>query len=184
MKSEQLIQSLIEQTNQIINKIENLKNEHLEMLKWKSDVESWNILECLEHLNLYGEFYLNEIDKAISKAKTLIEENFKSGFLGNYFSKSMLPKEKLNKMKTFKDKNPMNSNLDMQMVFDEFINQQMKMLDLLNKARKVSLNKTKIKTSFSALIKLKLGDAFQFVVNHNKRHLEQIERIKIEFKNA
>ena len=48
MKSEQLIQSLIEQTKQNINKIENLKNENLETLKWKPEVESWNILECLE----------------------------------------------------------------------------------------------------------------------------------------
>lgn len=184
MKSEQLIQSLIEQTKQNINKIENLKNENLETLKWKPEVESWNILECLEHLNLYGEFYLNEIEKSISSAITLSEENFKSGFLGNYFSKSMLPKEKPNKMKTFKDKNPLNTNLDKQQVFNEFINQQMKMLDLLNNSRKVSLNKTKVKTSISSLIKLKLGDAFQFVINHKIRHLEQIERIKMQFKNA
>lgn len=43
----------------------------------------------------------------------------------------MLPKEKLNKMKTFKDKNPLNANLD-KLIIDKFINQQIKLLDLLN----------------------------------------------------
>ena len=36
---------------------------------------------------------------------------------------SLLPKGKLNKMKTFKDKNPLNANLD-KTVIDKFINQQ------------------------------------------------------------
>ena len=40
----------------------------------------------------------------------------------------MLPKQRLNKIKTFKDKNPLNSRLDIK-VIDEFINQQTKMID-------------------------------------------------------
>ncbi len=184
MKSEQLIQSLIEQTKQIINKVENLKTENLKTLKWKSDESSWNILECLKHLNLYGKFYISEIEKSISNSNSQTEEHFKSGFLGNYFAKSMLPKEKLNKMKTFKNKNPLNSNLDGQQVFDEFINQQLKIIDLLNHSRKVSLNKTKVITTLSSLIKLRLGDAFQFVINHNLRHLKQIKRIQSQLENA
>lgn len=184
MKSEQLIQSLIEETKQVINKVENLKTENLKTLKWKSDINSWNILECLEHLNLYGKFYLHEIEKSISNSNAQTEEYFKYGFLGNYFAKSMLPKEKLNKMKTFNDKNPSNSNLDKQQVFDEFINQQLKMVELLHKSRKVSLNKTKVKTTLSTLFRIKLGDAFQFVINHNLRHLKQIEKIKSQLINA
>jgi hypothetical protein len=43
----------------------------------------------------------------------------------------MLPKEKLNKMKTFKDKNPLNAKLD-KAVIDKFTNQQTKLLELIN----------------------------------------------------
>lgn len=63
-------------------------------------------------------------------------------------------------------------------VIDKFISQQLLFIDLLNQARKVSLNKTKITTSISKLIKLKLGDTFQFLINHNLRHLKQIERVE------
>ena len=89
----------------------------------------------------------------------------------------MLPKENLKKMKTFKDKNPLNSNLTKD-VIDEFLNQQIKLLDLLNKSRKVSLNKVKISISITTLIKLKLGDTFRFYINHMIRHMKQIERIE------
>lgn len=95
----------------------------------------------------------------------------------------MLPKEKLNKMKTFKDKNPLNANLD-KTVIDKFINQQIKLLDLLNQSRNISLNKVKIPTSISSLIRLKLGDTFQFFVNHIIRHLKQIDRIQEAMKKA
>lgn len=91
----------------------------------------------------------------------------------------MLPQSKLNKMKTFKDKNPLNANLDITVIAD-FISQQIKLIDLLNQSNNVSLNKVKISTSISSLIKLKLGDTFRFIINHTLRHLKQIERIQAE----
>ena len=183
MQSETLIQSLVEQTRQIINQVENLTTDDLNTLTWKENKTSWSILECLEHLNLYGDFYLPEIESKIKKSNTKFDTEFKTGFLGNYFAKSMLPKEKLNKMKTFEDKNPLNAKLD-KSVIDKFINQQIKLLDLLNQSRGVSLNKVRIETSISSLIKLKMGDTFQFFINHIIRHLKQIDRIRTEIKNA
>jgi hypothetical protein len=182
MQTEDLIQSLIEQTRQIINQGEKLKTCDSYSLTWKENETSWSILECLEHLNLYGDFYLPQMEEEITHSTTKAETIFKSGPVGNYFAKSMLPKEKLNKMKTFKDKNPINAQLD-KTVIDKFINQQIKLLNLLDLSRSVSLNKVKIKTSISGLIKLKLGDTFQFFINHIIRHLSQIERIQKAMEN-
>ena len=173
-QSETLTLDLIETTRQNLNFTELLKKKTDIELNWKQNSESWSILECLEHLNLYGHFYITEIEKAILNSKNKSEEQFKSGILGNYFAKSMLPKQKLNKMKTFKDKNPINSKLDRK-VIDEFINQQIKIIDLLNKSKGVSLNKNKVKITLTKWIKLKLGDTFRFVINHNVRHIKQIE---------
>lgn len=183
MQSDKLIQTLLEQTRQIINQAEKLKSYNLNALTWKEKEISWNTLECLEHLNLYGDFYLPQIESKIKNSTTKTDIEFHSGILGNYFAKSMLPKEKLNKMKTFKDKNPINENLD-NLVIDKFINQQIMLLELLNQSRNVSLNKVKIQTSISSLIKLKLGDTFQFFINHIIRHLKQIDIIQQRLKNA
>ena len=149
MQSEKLIQSLIEQTRQIINQAEKLKNYDLHTLTWKENETSWSMLECLEHLNLYGDFYLPQIENKIKNSSSKNELEFKTGLLGNYFANSMLPKEKLNKMKTFKDKNPLDASLDTT-VITKFIDQQHQLIGLLNQSRNVSLNKVKIPTSISS----------------------------------
>ncbi len=183
MQTEKLLQSLIEQTKQIINQAEKLKGYDLHTLSRKANPTSWSMLECLEHLNLYGDFYLPQIEDKIKSSATQPDTEFKSGWLGNYFAESMLPKEKLNKMKTFKDKNPLNAKLDAS-VIDRFISQQIKLLDLLSLSGKVSLNKIKISTSISKLIKLKLGDTFRFYINHMTRHMQQVDRIMVAMKNT
>lgn len=145
-------------------------------LNFRISEDSWSVLECLEHLNRYGNFYIPEITQRISSSKTASKPDFKPGVLGNYFAKSMLPKEKLNTMKTLKAMNPIHSELNKEVV-DEFVNQQQQLLDLLEKAGFVDLEKTKTAISISKLITLKLGDTFRFVIYHNERHIVQAQRI-------
>jgi len=181
MLTEQFIQGLIEETRKVLNQSEKLNAKDLNYLTWKSNTESWSILECLEHLNLYGDYYLPEIRKAIRRSTAAPDTNVKPGWLGNYFAKSMLPKEKLNKMKTFKDKDPMNLHAPLtKEIIAVFIGQQHELLELLNEAKGANLNRIRIKTSISPLLRLKLGDTFHFVINHIIRHMAQIERVERE----
>ena len=183
MQSEQLIQTLEQQTKAIIARIESLKSLDQQTLTWKADPQSWSVLECLEHLNLYGRFYLPQMAYKIKQASSGPEPEFKSGFLGNYFANSMLPKEKLNKMKTFKDKNPLNARLDLS-VIDSCLAQQTELLNLLKLSRQVSLNRVRIETSLSSLLRFRLGDTFRFIINHILRHLSQAERVLAEMKGV
>jgi hypothetical protein len=183
ISSEKLIQDLIESTRKNINQAEKFSTLSIEKLNWKAEQESWSILECLEHLNLYGDFYIPEIKICILNSKTSQEKNFSSGFLGNYFAKSMLPKEKLNKMKTFKDKNPIGSDLDKKTI-QRFISQQEQLLNLLDESRKIDLNRTKTAISISKWIKLKLGDTFRVVVYHNERHIMQANKTLLSAKTV
>ncbi len=178
IQSGKLIDELVEITNQHLEFAQQLQYKSNEELNYRKSPESWNTLECLEHLNLYGRFYIPEIDNRINSSKTTPQKEFKSGFLGNYFAKSMLPKDKLNKMKTFKSMNPIHKNLDKN-VLEEFISQQKQILELLEKSRKVNLEKVKTSISITHFIKLKLGDTFRFVINHNTRHVIQAKKINL-----
>ncbi len=171
---------------QLLNELTNLTKQHLsfiqqlealpdQVLTQKAHETSWSALECIEHLNRYGHFYLPEISKRVAETRTEAAPVFKSGWLGNYFANSMLPKEKLNKMKTFAAMNPLNSNVD-RTVIDTFILQLQTMLDLLQQCRNVNLNTIKTSISISSFIKLKLGDTLRVVIYHNERHVKQIER--------
>lgn len=176
IKSKELIDQLITESKEVLAYAEQLKSLSSEELNYRVSNESWSVLECLEHLNLYGRFYIPEMTKRINESKESRSEYFKSGALGNYFANSMLPKEKLNKMKTFKEMNPIHSNLD-DSVIDEFISQQHDLLNLLEKARVYDLKKIKITISISKWVKLRLGDTFRFVINHNIRHIAQAKRV-------
>lgn len=180
IQSMDLLRDLKKRTQTIITQVEDeIQHFSIEQLNWKANAESWSILECLEHLNLYGQFYIPAIRKAIDGAKKIDQlPLFKSGILGNYFAKSMLPKEGVvtNKMKTFRDKYPASSQLNKK-VIENFLHQQHQFLTLLDAAEQVNLNKTKTPITISNLIKLKLGDTFRFVIYHHQRHMVQIQNL-------
>ncbi len=171
-----LIEDLITRTKEVLNAIEEFKMLPEATLNWRAAAESWSILENIEHLNLYGDFYLPEMQRRIQAApKRQGDYTFKSGVFGNYFAEAMLPKEKLNSMKTFKDKNPLGSQLD-KSVLDRFVQQEKTMLDILQQARQIDLVKTKSATTLP-VIKFRLGDTFRFVIYHHQRHIVQAQKV-------
>ena len=84
--------------------------------------------------------------------------------------------EKLNKMKTFKDKNPIHSQLDRK-VIDICLQQQQEILDLLKLSESKSLQAIRIPTTLSKWIRMNAGDTFHFIIQHNLRHLKQMHNI-------
>lgn len=176
LTSEKLLQDLLEITRENVNTVENFKNNSIELLNWKENLESWSVLECIEHLNRYGDFYIPEITNKMNTSNTKSSQLFKSNWLGRYFSESVSYKDKLNKMKTFKSMNPLNSNLNMA-TLEKFIRQQQQIIELLDKSKNINLDKTKTAISISKLIKLKLGDTYRVLIFHNQRHIKQAENV-------
>lgn len=174
--TEQLLNDLIESTISNIQEVQSFTLLSTEKLNYKISKESWSILECIAHLNLYGDFYIPEITKRMQKSNSTPRLDFKSGYLGNYFAEMMIPKVKPKKMKTFKIMNPLGSALDTS-TLTRFIAQQNQILELLNQARLIDLQKIKTSISISKLIKLKLGDTFRVVIYHNQRHISQANKI-------
>ena len=186
----ELTQNLVKEIQTILEKAEQLQQLSNEELNTRPNTESWTVLECIEHLNRYSEFYLEEIEKRIDekmdKNKKQGNEKagnytFKSGFVGNYSANSMLPNAtgkkagQINKMTTFKDKDPIHSGVDRK-VLETFIDDQNEFLRLLEKSKNINLNKTKASLTIP-ILKFNLGDTFRFVINHQIRHFLQIERI-------
>ncbi len=139
----------------------------------------WSAVQCLEHLNSYGRFYLPAMEKAIDREeKQLYYTYFKSGLLGNYFYRLMLPgldgKPK-KKMRSPKDHRPA-EQLNTAQVLSEFISQLEKLEQLIILAQKRDLNRIKVPISIAPFIKLKLGDVLLFYTAHIRRHLLQAER--------
>ncbi|MEO6668745.1 MAG: DinB family protein [Ferruginibacter sp.] len=139
-------------------------------------VDRWSAIQCLEHLNSYGRYYLPAIEKAISRStQNKPVASFTSGLIGNYFYKLMLPANDgslKKKMKSPKDHVPIKL-LDPTKVLNEFISQQELIGQLLTRAQFINISKARVGISIAPFIKLKLGDVFLFLVAHINRHMLQ-----------
>ena len=175
-KSTQLLKELTANTENHIKRVSAFLEMSDEHLNQRPGPKSWTVLECIEHLNRYGDYYIPAMRERMEADSKPAAELFKSGLLGNYFANTMLPKAKMKKMSTFKDKNPLGSALNKSTI-RRFNQQQLDMLELLELAENKNLNSIKIPITITRFIKFKLGDTFRFLIYHNERHIQQAERV-------
>jgi hypothetical protein len=172
-----LIDDLLRRMETATAKVKTFRQLSIHQLSYKRG-DQWSILECIEHLNRYGDFYLVEIENRIIENKNRPGSKvFYSGLLGNYFANLMEVKDgKMTKMKSPKDKNPANVDLSETTII-RFLKQQEQLVNLLSSCRSMDLTRTKCAISLTRLIKLRLGDTLRFFTYHIERHVLQAERI-------
>jgi DinB superfamily len=162
-QASELLNELIALSEQNSNRARILKTKAIIELNYKASPEKWSVLQCIDHLNQYGDYYLPAIARQLETAsQSKSDSTFKSGLLGNYFANLMQVNEgNIKKMKSPKDKLPSASDLSLTTI-DRFLKQQDRLLELLKEAQNKDLVKTKVSTSLHKLIRLRLGDTFRF----------------------
>lgn len=171
-----LLAELKQITKQNIENAERLIALPKNALTFREGPDKWNVLECIQHLNWYSDYYNPEIERRMKAAPRKEAPIFKTNWLGKKFVKAVAPiSQGAKMMNTLKSKNPMNMEFNSP-ILDQFIKDQHKMLELLKTAEHVDLTKVKTGITISKWIKIRLGDTFRVVIYHNQRHLEQAER--------
>ncbi|MEO0726553.1 MAG: DinB family protein [Bacteroidota bacterium] len=179
--SQELIQELDHTVRQGITQIEELKQRSLDALQADPQQGKWTAAQHLFHLNFYASFYTEAMEASLDQAKSKPKETFRSGWLGNYFTQIIGPAEVDMPLKT-KMKSPDNakppagSELDVYAQLEAYLGFQHRLLYLLQRAQQVDLGGHRVSISISRFIRLKLGDTFRFVVAHQERHLQHLER--------
>lgn len=144
--------------------------------------ERWSIAQCLEHLNSYGQYYLPALENAIQKGENApmkAAARFRSGWLGNYFVNSMQPRADGSiglKAKAVKAHTPAQT-LDVVAVVTVFLDQQHRLLALLERAKNVNIQGLRVPISIARFIRLSVGDTFRFLIAHEQRHVLQAQRV-------
>lgn len=173
---------LLNELQATLTKCTNTVNDFLKLdanlLNQKTSKEAWSALECIEHLNLYADFYIPKFIDIVNKATAgTAVDTFSSGFLGGWAAKSMKVTngKAITKMKTFKSKNPINSILTTATI-DKFLQQQQQLELVLAKAAAINLNKNRCATTLGFFISFKFGDILQFIIYHIERHIIQAKK--------
>lgn len=176
IESTSLLEELVAKLDKATAIAEGFKELELAELNARKSRDSWSLLECIEHLNRYGYFYLPEIENRIlAQSGGKKSGIFKSGLLGNYLVNLIkMDGTKIRKMKTATAMNPIQTLLD-EKTIGIFLKQQQRLRSLLEQARNIDLTRTTTKTTLSPFIKLRLGDTLRFMVHHIERHVAQAE---------
>ncbi len=174
-KSGDLLNELQEDVRKVVECAQFFKETDKSKLVYRIDESKWSVVQVLEHLNAFNRHYLPAIDKAFSEHQGSPSAWFNSGYWGEKFTKSMKPtnvfeiKNKMKGMKKFSFPNSLNVDT----VLNEFYGQQEKLLHLLDVAKSKDLSSIHIPITLTKLIKLRLGDAFRFLIAHEQRHMIQ-----------
>lgn len=168
-----LEQQVEEQLKEVIAVFQNLPEDRL----LQPDANGgWSMAECIEHLNAYGDFYLPRLQKALSNAPALQQpDRFKHSLLSRYFIAMINPGASTKKYKAMKKYRPVGLT-DPHAIVSRFIQQLEELLQLIMQAEQKNLMKVNVATTLSPLIKIPAGDAIQFVLMHNRRHLLQARK--------
>jgi hypothetical protein len=176
MKTTELVSQLKAQTEKIIIAVETqFSSLPDEQLNYKPAADSWSILECFEHLNLYNQYYLTASETAITKAGGNSAPELKHTWIGKK-SIAMMHPSNTKKQKTFKKMIPSRSKLNRD-VLATFLNDQQRILRLLQKSLSVDVTKSLVPVEFFKLLKMNIAETIEFVIVHEERHLLQGQRV-------
>lgn len=184
--------------NELKNKeLEVLRNEYLkiiddckiltgdlsqEEINFRPDPGKWSIAECIQHLTVTNNEYYRKALPAIEKGREkgkLSDDPIKLSFIGKIFMKfEPPPKRKFKNPKVFTPKTDPHKLFDKEQVVKDFVASKMKMMELMEKADGLDMNRIKLSSPVNGLIRVKLGDYFKTMAPHDRRHLWQASRIK------
>ena len=171
--------------SQLINDVTNIKSEaednfsylSEEQLDWKPTSKEWSISQNLTHLNLTTGLYLESIREAIKMGKNTDErpKGFHYSLMGKWFIQLMKPNARLS-LKAFKPIQPGPDGEGSKSLSD-FYDSQDQLLTFLKEAYDVDLVKNRVQSPVMSFFKMRLGEAFEAVIVHEKRHLKQAQQV-------
>ena len=170
---------LINEAGKITKNVETVfGNLSFEQLNWKPNAKDWSIGQCFEHLIVTNNLYFPAIQKVIDGEH---RNNFFSkiplavDLIAALMKNSLKPEQK-RKMKTFKIFEPAVSNIS-ETIIEDFAENQLKLIEMIGTCRDFDVQHIKIAEPLSAALNLRLEDAFEILVMHEKRHFLQAERV-------
>ena len=138
---------------------------------------SWSAAECISHLSISAESFLEPVRKVIEEARAkgmTSKRPPKMDLLGRVLKWFLEPPIR-QRVKTTARFVPKSVRAKAES-FGEFAALQAKLTDLLQEARAFDLNRMKIVSPFDKRVRYNLYSAFRILVAHERRHLWQAEQ--------
>ena len=174
-------------TNELSNSTtvisELLKDVDKSFLNIKPNHHTWSLAQILDHLIKIDESYyltLHELKLGSYKSHWLGNFDFMTNLLGNFILKSVLP-ETPKKIRTLPIWEPITSEISTD-ILDRYIIHKNEFIEMLSGMENIIAANKVISSPANKIIVYKLQTALDIIVNHEKRHIEQMKRIISELR--
>jgi hypothetical protein len=145
---------------------------------WRPAPGSWGVAECLEHMAVSNQVYLEAMDKAASlarKAGRMRRGPAKPGWLGRLFAGQLEPPVKA-RMKAPKKIHP-RASPPLEEVSARFFASHAQIREFLRLNADLDLNGTRFPNPFIPGLRFSLASGVNILLAHERRHLWQARRV-------
>jgi DinB superfamily len=149
-------------------------NITLEQLNWKSSEKTWSIGQCLDHLILSHSSYFSTL-KSVFKMSFWEKYSPFSRRCGQIL-KAQVQEKVRKKFTAPKIIRPANNKIGLAII-ESYHKNLYTFLDYISNCKNIDINKTIITSPTISIITYSLRDAFQFLLQHEHRHINQAIRI-------
>jgi hypothetical protein len=152
-------------------------NLSAEQINWKPSADGWSVGQCFEHLIKTNSLFFPELEKIErGERSNSFWENYSplSSFFGNLLVKSLQKDERKFKAPSKAIVPP--SEIDANII-EKFAAHQTEVIDKIKRTDNADWRKIKITSPFMKLMTYKLEDGFSIVVEHERRHFRQAQRV-------
>jgi hypothetical protein len=153
-------------------------NLSAEQLNWKPNASEWGVGQCFDHLITTNDLYLANIQKV---ADGTHQNNWFSiipffpNLVGQQLKKAVSP-DSVKKIKTFPVFEPSLSDIS-DAIIEDFGKHQDRLISLMEAVKDQNIRKIKIPTPISEAVNVRLSDALEVIVMHERRHFNQAKRV-------
>ena len=147
-------------------------------LNWRSHPGTWSIGQCLEHLSLANEVYVEPLTEALGVPASGPVAEITPGWLGRWFIRAYIEPATQQKRARAPGKIvPRAKEVD-STILDRFIASNARVRGLITRARGHDINRVRFRSPFLPLLRFTVGTGLQVITRHNHRHLGQAERVR------
>lgn len=173
------------ETDRLISELEQISEDarkafgglSAEQVNWKFSAESWSVGQCFDHLIKSNRELFPALDK-IGKGewKNSFLENYSplTGFFGNLLVNSLKKDERKFKAPIQAIVPPSHVEAD---VIEKFATHQRAVIEKIRLTEKADWRKTVVTSPFMRLMTYRLADGYRIIVEHERRHFRQAERV-------
>jgi DinB superfamily len=149
---------------------------HLVQLNWRPRHDAWSIGQCLQHLVLFNELYLQAISTSLKGQRSGGAE-ICPGWFGRWFIRSYVEPVPNGKRAQAPKKVRPGEEVDAH-ILEFFLRSNQQARAIIRKASDYDVNRIRFKNPLVPVLHFTVGTGLEIVWQHESRHLLQAERVR------